>query len=65
MRFNFCPSCSAEEEKKDFGTVVDELLVDQKLKYKDKRTKKIVKGYEPNERPWMVFFQIATGMVFR
>ena len=22
---------------------------------------KIVKGYEPNERPWMVFFRILTG----
>ena len=63
MRLNFCPSCSAEKEPTDFGTLVDENLVDQKLKYKDK--KKIVNGYEPNERPWMVFFQIATGMVFR
>ena len=58
MRFNFCPSCSAEEPHFDFGTVSDQIL-DQKMK------DKIVKGYEPNERPWMVFFQIATGMVFR
>ena len=55
MRFNFCPSCSAEKEPTDFGTLVDHATS------KDK----IVHGYEPHERPWMVFFQIATGMVFR
>ena len=25
---------------------------------------RIVKGYEPQPRPWMVFFQIATGNGF-
>ena len=52
------PAAEAEEDVLD--TVVDQI---QQLK--GKNISRIVNGYEPNDRPWMVFFQIATGMVFR